>query len=183
MYCIESTRRWAWRRLASLAGGSVLLLLSACGVLPGKSADVARQAGPGPLSPAARPEPPSAATLALGAVALPAPKAVRTMHELHLQAAQRLVAANPGRVYLGQVPDVLLAIPVLEVELREDGQIKRITVLRKPKQALDTVELAIAAVRRAAPFGNVSRMPAPWKFTETFLFDDERRFKPRTLDQ
>jgi hypothetical protein len=38
-------------------------------------------------------------------------------------------------------------------------------------------------VRRAAPFGDVSRLPRPWKFSEVFLFDDNRRFKPRTLDQ
>jgi len=44
------------------------------------------------------------------------------------------------------------------------------------------VELAMAAVRRAAPFGSVSHLPRPWKFTEVFLFDDDRKFKPRTLD-
>jgi hypothetical protein len=28
----------------------------------------------------------------------------------------------------------------------------------------------------------VRRMPEPWRFTETFLFDEDRRFKPRSLD-
>ena len=42
--------------------------------------------------------------------------------------------------------------------------------------------LAIDAVRRAAPYGNMSQLSRPWKFVETFLFDGERRFKPRTLD-
>jgi hypothetical protein len=37
-------------------------------------------------------------------------------------------------------------------------------------------------VRRAAPYGDVSRVPKPWKFVETFLFDEHRKFKPRTLD-
>jgi hypothetical protein len=37
-------------------------------------------------------------------------------------------------------------------------------------------------VRRAAPYGNVARLPRPWKVIETFLFDDDLRFKPRTLD-
>jgi hypothetical protein len=55
-------------------------------------------------------------------------------------------------------------------------------VLRRPTQAHDTVQLAIDAMRRAAPFGNVSRLPKPWKFSETFLFNDDRKFKPRTLD-
>ena len=66
--------------------------------------------------------------------------------------------------------------------LHPDGRVKRINVIRKPGQALDTLQLAIDAVHRAAPFGNVSRMPEPWKFTETFLFNDQRLFKPRTLD-
>ena len=33
-------------------------------------------------------------------------------------------------------------------------------------------------MRRAAPFGDVSRLPRPWRFVEVFLFDDEHRFKP-----
>ena len=67
-------------------------------------------------------------------------------------------------------------------ELNSDGSIRRIDVLRRPGQAPDTLQLAIDAVRRAAPFGDVSRLPKPWKFSETFLFNDERKFKPRTLD-
>ena len=116
------------------------------------------------------------------AVRLPAPGAVRSWTELRRQAALRLVAANPQGTYVGVVPDVLLAIPVFEIELNGDGSIRNIEVLRKPRQALDTVQLAIDAMRRAAPFGDVSRLPKPWRFTETFLFDDTRRFKPRTLD-
>jgi hypothetical protein len=112
----------------------------------------------------------------------PAP-AVKTHLQLRLQAAHRLVDANPERSYSGPTPDPLLAIPVLEVELNADGSVRRIDVLRQPRQARDTTQLAIDAVRRAAPYGDVSRLPKPWKFSETFLFDDERRFKPRTLDQ
>ena len=54
---------------------------------------------------------------------------------------------------------------------------------RKPRQAPETTQMAIDAVQRAAPFGDVSRVPKPWKFAETFLFNEERRFKPRTLDE
>jgi hypothetical protein len=107
---------------------------------------------------------------------------VRTWGELRLQAARRLVEANPYGTYLGVPPDILLAIPVLEIELNRDGSIRDIDVLRHPRQATDTVQLAIDAVRRAAPFGDVSRLPRPWRFAETFLFDDQRKFKPRTLD-
>jgi len=110
------------------------------------------------------------------------PKPVRTHDELRRQAALRLVEANPDGVYMGETPQVLLAIPVLEIELYADGRVKFINVIRHPGQARDTVELAIQAVRRAAPFGDVSHMPKPWKFNEVFLFNDQRLFKPRTLD-
>ncbi len=113
---------------------------------------------------------------------LPPPGPVRNWAELRRQAALRMVAANPDGTYLGEVPDTLLAIPVLEIELHADGSIRKIDVLRKPREAIDTLQLATDAVRRAAPFGDVSRLPKPWHFTETFLFNDARQFKPRTLD-
>jgi hypothetical protein len=43
------------------------------------------------------------------------------------------------------------------------------------------VQLAIDAVHRATPFGAMARLPRPCAFAEVFLFDDQRRFKPRTL--
>ncbi|MGH6609563.1 MAG: hypothetical protein ACRECQ_04840 [Burkholderiaceae bacterium] len=101
---------------------------------------------------------------------------------MRFSAAKRINAANPDGIYHGRAPDVLLAIPVLEIELNADGSVRRIDVLRHPRQAKDTTQLAIDAVRRAAPFGDVSRLPRPWKFSETFLFNDERKFKLRTLD-
>ena len=114
---------------------------------------------------------------------LPPPRPVASWDEVRRQAAHRMVAANPEGSYLGNVPEPLLAIPVLEVELKRDGSVARIVVLRAPRHAKDTSALAIAAVHRAAPFGDVSRLPRPWRFTETFLFNDERKFKPRTLDE
>jgi len=94
-----------------------------------------------------------------------------------------MVAANPAGTYTGAVPEPLLAVPVLEIELNGDGSVRRIEVLRQPRENKDTMDIAAEAVRRAAPFGDVSRLSKPWRFTETFLFNDERKFKPRTLDQ
>lgn len=113
---------------------------------------------------------------------LAAPLRARSWDEFKLLAARRIVAANQGGTYAGAVPDPLLAIPVLEIELNGNGSVRRILVSRVPRQAQDTVQLAIDAVQRAAPYGEVSHLPQPWKFTEVFLFDDNRRFKPRTLD-
>ena len=116
-------------------------------------------------------------------VKLGPPSASRSWDELRLQAAQRLVAAHPDTSYVGTPPSVLLAIPILEIELNADGSVRHIKAMRVPGQAQDTLQLAIAAVHRAAPFGDVSRLKKPWKFVETFLFDDDRRFMPRMLDR
>ncbi len=144
---------------------------------PGANARPASPVSPAPVAPA---ESPSALLNAQGR--LEPPHAVATHEELRHQAALRLVAANPDATYMGEVPAVLLAIPVLEIELNRDGSVRNIRVLRRPGQAVDTIELAMAAVRKAAPYGDVSHLPHPWKFNEVFLFNNDRRFKPRTLD-
>ena len=170
--------RWSLSALAILAGcaGSQRANTPTA---PSAPARVEPAPGPGADRPPT-PVPPNAPAPVFPV--LGPPKPVRTLAELRMQAALRLVAASPQLTYMTDSPPVLLAIPVLEVELHPDGRVKRINVIRKPTQAMDTVQLAIDAVHRAAPFGNVSRMPEPWKFTETFLFNDARLFKPRTLD-
>ncbi len=93
-----------------------------------------------------------------------------------------MVDANRNISYVGKVSEPLLAIPVLEIELNADGSVRRIQVMRQPSQARATVQLAIDAVHRAAPFGDVSHLPKPWKFNEVFLFNHDGHFKPRTLE-
>ncbi len=211
MPCIEhrSGRPCAARhgpslRLTGLAG-VVVLCLAGCGSRPlpppapaGPAGPAAPMPGAAPASPTAAPASPSGPGARLGtpAVPLPAPGTqlpggspalpmggrVRNWEEYRQQAARRMVAAHPGGTYMGRVPEPLLAIPVLEVELQADGHVREIRVLRQPGQARDTVQLAMEAVRRAAPFGPVAHLPRPWRFTEAFLFDDARRFKPRSLD-
>jgi hypothetical protein len=143
--------------------------------------------------PAAKtPPPPATATSApaqtivktsKGPIKLPPPDTPRSWTDARLQAAKRMVAANPDGIYTGTPPDILLAIPVMSIDLNADGSIRKISVMRYPSQARDTVEMAMAAIRRAAPFGDVSKLPKPWRFNETFLFNAERKFKPMTLDQ
>jgi hypothetical protein len=116
-------------------------------------------------------------------VALPVPTKSRNWKEVRLQAARRLVAANPDITYMGKPPDLLRAIPVLTFELNADGTIRRVEVMRYPSQDRETVNIAIESMRRAEPFGNVSHLPKPWRFNETFLFNNQHKFKPMTLDQ
>jgi hypothetical protein len=110
------------------------------------------------------------------------PSSARNWEEYRVLAARRIVAVNPQITHTGTVQQPALAIPVLEVELNGDGSVRAISVLREPSEAKDTTRIAIDAVRRAGPFGDVSRLPKPWRFSEAFLFNDDRRFKPRSLD-
>ena len=184
MHCIERrARRVTWALWTGLAGLSVL---AGCSTSTAPSAPPAAPAATTPplaRAPASSGAPAAPAPTVSPGATLPPPGAVRNWNEVRLQAAKRLVAANPQMTYLGVPPEPLLAIPVLEIELHADGSIRRVDVMRKPSQALDTIKLATDAVYRAAPFGDVSRLPKPWRFTETFLFSDDRKFKPRTLDQ
>lgn len=156
------------------------LLLGLIGTLAGcavqKKAEPDSPAKPQPSAPAPAPS-------ARSGTRLPPPSTPGSWAEARLQAARRLVAASPEGSYTGKPPDMLLAIPVMTIELNGDGSIRHISVMRYPSQARETVDMAIAAIKRAAPFGDVSRLPKPWKFNETFLFNDDRKFKPMTLDQ
>jgi hypothetical protein len=181
---IDSNARRSGGRPALLALAA--LLLSGCGQLRTPAPPATSTATPATPSAAAQgTEPAPQAPGHTAGAAAPDRRPLRPVahwDDYRLQAAERLVEASPGGTYAGPVPEPLLAIPVLEIELNGDGSVRRITVTRKPSQALDTVQLAIDAVHRAAPFGPVTHLPRPWKFTEVFLFDDHRRFKPRSLD-
>ena len=162
-----------WAALGCLSFG-----ISGCG---SASPDASPASAPAATGTAAKP-PEAYAPAPTKTVKLPVPTPSKNWNELKLQAAKRMVAANPSGSYTGKPQQMLLAIPVLEMELNADGSIKNIDIMRRPSQAPETTQLAIDAVRRAAPFGDVSKLPKPWKFVEAFLFNDDKRFKPRMLD-
>jgi hypothetical protein len=181
------TDPFAGRLRPRLATPGLAVLLAVAGCTGSSDRGPGEVAKPVPAT-AAAPKPPPLETVkpspevAREGSKLPPPRAMRNWDEVRRQAAERLVAANPDITYTGRVPDQLLSISVLEVELNGDGSVRRIEVLRPPRFAKETLQTAVDAVRRAAPYGDVSRLPKPWKFVETFLFNDQRKFKPRTLD-
>jgi hypothetical protein len=118
------------------------------------------------------------------AVAQPAAPTARTMDEFKKIAARRMVAGSPAASYMGKPPQMLFGIPILEVELNNDGTVRNISVVRPPANILaaGTTDIAMEAIRRAAPYGDVSKLPKPVKWTEVFLFNEKNQFKPRSLD-
>ena len=139
-----------------------------------------------PPQPARAPAPPPAPRVTPAPAPAPAPapymRPARSADEYKHQMGLRLVAANPTITYTKRAPDILMGIPILEVEVNADGSVRHISVVRTPEEAKQTVQIAIDAVKRAAPFGDVSQVPRPWKFLQVFLFDYDGRFKPKVLD-
>lgn len=137
-----------------------------------------------PAPPSTRAATPAPAPSRVTPAPAPAPymRPARTTDEYKRQMGLRLIAANPSITYTKRAPDILMGIPILEVEVNADGTVRHISVVRTPEEAKETVQIAIDAVRRAAPFGDASQVPRPWKFLQVFLFDYDGRFKPKVLD-
>ena len=184
MPCIDDMvpirqRRSREARHRALPAVAVFLALAMAGCASRPPAPPASPAaGATPSAPAA-----AAPTRPPRYVKLPPPPVSRSWDELKLNAARRLVAAHPDTSYEGKPPEPLLGIPVLEIELNADGSVRKVHVVREPREAKETIQMAIDAVHRAAPYGDVSRLPRPWRFVEVFLFDDDHRFMPATLDR
>ena len=165
---MPSTERTSPSRLRRVAAWLGLCALSAC---QSPAPQPTRAQSPAP-APRAAPAP------------APAPymRPARTADEYKHQMGLRLVAANPAITYTKRAPDILMGIPILEVEVNADGSVRHISVIRTPPEAGETVQMAIDAVRRAAPFGDATQVPRPWKFLQVFLFDYDGHFKPKVLD-
>ncbi|MGZ5180079.1 MAG: energy transducer TonB [Ramlibacter sp.] len=141
-------------------------IVAACGSLPGT------QSAPGAGTPGVQP--------ASVAGTEPSGRA-RSWEDYKLRAARRIHETSRGETFAGDLPDPLQSIPVLQVQLDRDGAVRNIVVLRTPGQSPETVQMAIRAIRRAAPFGPVGHLPRPWQFNETFLYNADLKFQLRTL--
>jgi hypothetical protein len=118
--------------------------------------------------------------LALAATSLPAVAQFHDWTEFRQHVTRQIMERNEGMTYSGDPPAVLMSIPVLEVELEADGSVRSVAVIRLPQNVPETAQASVDAVMRAAPFGDVSQLPRPWRFTETFLYDWAGRFVLRS---
>ncbi len=207
MHCTdENNTAGTQRRLALTMLASATAWLAGCATpapspAPSPAPAPARPPAPAAQAPVPPPPPPpapnnaptpSAAAAARAhaapnmgpVVSMPPAPASRTMAEFQRMAAQRLVRANPQFTYMGKPPPMMWAIIIIETTLNADGSVRTINVTRPPANpaAAGTIEYALEAIRRAGPYGDVSRLPQPVRWSEIFLFNDKNQFKPRTLD-
>ena len=176
------------RTVAGLAMGLLVAsLLSGCAVprpfepVPSRPPAV-EPAKPAPPVVDATPPP----VVARPPVTTPAPAPLapaRNWTEYRIRAAQSIASLNAPQMFKGPVPERLASIPVLEVQLNRDGSVRQIDVLRTPKFSPETVQLAMQAIRRVGNFGAVGHLPQPWRFSETFLYNDDLKFQLHTLVQ
>lgn len=135
---------------------------------------------PIPQVPAPAKEPPVASRPAPPAVPLVSgastPRAYRT------DAAKHIYGKNAERIFHGQLPALLYAIGVLEVDVDGQGRVTRLHWLRPPKHAPEVIAEIEKTVRQAAPFPTPVRMGRV-TYTDTWLWDKSGRFQLDTLTE
>lgn len=95
-------------------------------------------------------------------------------------AASHLYSRNSERIFKGQLPAMLYAIGVLQVDIDRSGRVTRTHWLRAPGHAPEVVAEVERIVRAAAPY------PAPPQavtYTEAWLWDKSGRFQLDTLTE
>ena len=160
-----------FRPLAACAASGALL--AACSSAP-PPAPVAK-APPAPV--AVRPAPPDATE--------PAPTFVShaaTPRAYRRDAASNIYAHNPERINKGQLPPLLYAVGVLQVEVDSRGYVRNISWMRAPSHAPEVMREIERMVRAAQPYPAPQRMGTV-VYTDTWLWHKSGRFQLDTLTE
>lgn len=126
--------------------------------------------------PTAPPAPPGAP------LAAPPPSQATTARAYRRDAARRLYAVYPDRIYHGRMPPMLYAVGVLQVDIDSRGQVGRISWMRAPTQAPEVMAEIERMVRRAAPFPVPQRLGRV-TYTDVWLWDRSGKFQLDTLTE
>jgi hypothetical protein len=161
----ETRPPWTWLALG------VASVLAACTTpVPPPVAPPVVVAPPAPLPPP---------------VVAPTPKLVSTAlnpKDYRQDGARHLYKHNGHRIYKGQMPPLMHAVGVLQVDIDNMGQVKRLNWMRAPSHAPDVIEEIERTVKAAAPF------PAPVNlggvtYTDVWLWDKSGHFQLDTLTE
>ena len=146
-------RHWLWGGLAA----ALSAVLAACGIRPSPSARATDMA-PSPASQA------------------DTPRAYRK------DAAAHVYRHNAQRIFKGQLPPMLYAVGVLEVNLGRKGEVRSMHWLRAPRHAPEVIKEIERTVRAAAPFPVAARLGYV-TYTDTWLWDRSGHFQLDTLTE
>jgi periplasmic protein TonB len=96
--------------------------------------------------------------------------------------ARHLYKHNGHRIFKGQLPPLMHAVGVLQVDIDHLGQVRRLNWMRAPSHAPDVIREIERTVQAAAPF------PAPVRlggvtYTDVWLWDKSGHFQLDTLTE
>lgn len=97
-------------------------------------------------------------------------------------AARHLYGKNADRIFKGQMPPLLYAIGVLQVEVDGKGRITSLNWMRAPKHAPEVIAEIERTVRQAAPYPVPVRMGRV-TYTDTWLWHKSGLFQLDTLTE
>jgi hypothetical protein len=97
-------------------------------------------------------------------------------------AAKHLYGQNAHRIFKGQMPPLLYAIGVLQVDVDSEGRVTGTHWMRAPSHAPEVVAEIERTVRLAAPYPVPVRMGRV-TYTDTWLWHSSGRFQLDTLTE
>ena len=141
-------------------------------------------AAPKPAPPAPPPEV-AAPAPAPAAVAAPTPEVVSeaaSARDYRRDGARHLYQRNRGRIFKGQLPPLMYAVGVLQIDIDRLGQVRKLHWARSPNHAPEVMREIERTVYAAAPF------PAPVRlggvtYTDVWLWDKSGNFQLDTLTE
>lgn len=97
-------------------------------------------------------------------------------------AAGHIYGLNAGRIFKGRMPPLLYAIGVLQVDVDDRGNVRRIDWMRAPSHAPEVIQEIERMVRAAQPFPVPVRM-GKVTYTDTWLWHKSGQFQLDTLTE
>lgn len=171
----------AWGAMAAFAAA----MLAACSSpmppapLPAPTAPQApRAAAPVAPAPAPAPVPAAAAPLPVGSKVSQAV----TPQDYRKDGARHLYSQNGHRIYKGQLPPLMHAVGVLQVDVDGQGHVRKTNWMRAPSHVPDVMREIERTVRAASPFPAPVRMGGV-TYTEVWLWDKSGQFQLDTLTE
>jgi periplasmic protein TonB len=116
---------------------------------------------------------------------LPAPELIsnaRTPRDYRQDGARHIYSKNSNRIFKGQLPPLMHAVGVLQIDVDGRGNVRGLNWMRAPSHVPDVMREIERTVREAAPF------PAPVQlgsvtYTDTWLWDRSGNFQLDTLTE
>ena len=102
--------------------------------------------------------------------------------EYRRDGAKHLYGLNKARIFKGQLPPLVYAVAVLQIDIDRMGQVSRLNWARPPTHAPEVVREIERTVYAAAPFPAPVRMGGV-TYTDVWLWDKSGNFQLDTLTE